>query len=239
MAEGMLRYLTRGRIHVTSGGVHHGTTILPQAVQCMEEWGVSLHSQAPSTLAHVWDKAGTFDVFVSVDEAAVAKRSPEQAHAPLSMSSHQQGYDPNLVPAIPAHWSVGEDAASVKEEWTVWSPRNPMIAHENSVRKFQDHLYEGEPLFRTLSSDANRHQVRLQRRWEVPSLVHAHAMERSAVFLARVRAVRQNIFERSVTLIRDLEAHYDEVLLDAALVEDLVSRGAVLKANTVTVNHTE
>jgi protein-tyrosine-phosphatase len=225
MAEALLRYLVRGRVHITSGGVHHGTTMLPQAVQCMEEWGVPMSSQSPSTLAHVWDKAATFDVFISVDEAASTKRSAEQAHAPLP--SYADGHDPSLVPSLPAHWAVANDAASVKETWTLWSPRNPLIAHENSTRKFQDHLYEGEPLFRTLSSDSNRHQVRIQRRWEVPTLVHVHAMERSAMFLARVRAARQLLLENSIELIRDLEEHYEEELLDATLLEGLVARGAM------------
>lgn len=222
MAEGILRYLTRGRLHVTSGGVHHGTTLLPQAVTCMEEWGVSISNQSPSTLGHVWEKIKTFDAFVSIDEDVCEKVSPEQAHFGVGRTPD------NLCgpsPTVPAHWSVGADSADVRETWTLWSPRVPSIAHENSCRKFQDHLYEGEPLFRSLSYGADRHGVRLQRRWVVPSLSHVRAMERGEAFLARVRAVRGQILTESVQLLRDLEEHYGEAIMDEELLKCLQTKG--------------
>lgn len=232
MGEALLRYLVRGRVHITSGGVRHGTTILPQAVQCMEEWGVPIASQTPSTLAQVWPQVGTFDVFVSIDEAPTEKRSPEQVHSEAQelTCSTAMGYDASLVPPLPAHWTAGNDGASVKEAWSLWSPRNPMIAHERSARKFQDHLYEGEPLFQTLSVDADRHKVRFQRRWVVPSLIHSSGVERSIVFLARVRAARQALLLESVALVKDLEQHYGEELLDRAQLDALLARGAQVVA---------
>jgi protein-tyrosine-phosphatase len=216
MAEGFLRFLSRDRVHVTSGGVHHGTSILPQAVQVMDEWDVPINQQRPSTLAHVWEKIGSYDVFVSIDEDVGEKCSPEQAHFGVMRSDEEAKdvLDPMLFPPSPFHWSVGTDAADVKESWKVWSPRVPSIAHENSLRKFQDHLYEGEPLFRTLSSDAIRHRVRHQRRWVVPSLAHWRAMERSDGYLVRVREVRQQLLDECVQLLRDLECHYGEALMD-------------------------
>lgn len=128
-----------------------------------------------------------------------------------------------LVPATPSHWTVATDAADARQRWELWSPRDPSIYYENSTRKFQDHLYEGEPLFARLRHSRLRLAAAvLSQRWEVAEVATAYAMERAAEQRARVDAARNVIAARCVQLLRELEKKYDESLIqDVALAERL------------------
>lgn len=230
MTEGLLRALTRSRVYTVSGGVRRASSVLPAAVEVMREIGVDISNQTPSSLASVLGQLATYDAYVSIDAPSETKQGLEHDHrdhtydqemtntmrdTPWSEST--TGHSPletpkyfdMLFPSTPSHWTAGSDAADVRERWQVWSPRNPMIFHERSTRKFQDHLYEGEPLFQTLHTDTKRQRIRLQERWEIVSVSHKYAMERSDDFKGRVRAVRNDIVEHCVRFLRRLEQQLD------------------------------
>ncbi|KAH8618703.1 hypothetical protein ERJ75_000254700 [Trypanosoma vivax] len=131
-------------------------------------------------------------------------------------------FDPFLVPSTPSHWSVGADAADVRRRWEIWSPRDPSIFHERSTRKFQDHLYEGEPLFMRLRQCTLRTRAKISERWEVDEIATRYAVERHCEQEFRFVHARDIIVRHCATLLSRLEKHYDaKLLLDRSLVDRL------------------
>nr|CCC92708.1 unnamed protein product [Trypanosoma congolense IL3000] len=122
-------------------------------------------------------------------------------------------YDPLLVPSTPSHWSVGADATDIQRQWKIWSPRDPSIFHENSTRKFQDHIYEGEPLFMQLKPCRRRTLAKLTERWEMEEVAVRYPMERRFEQELRFAQARTQLLQRCVSLLRRMEEHYGEQFL--------------------------
>ncbi|KEG08497.1 hypothetical protein DQ04_07041000 [Trypanosoma grayi] len=136
-------------------------------------------------------------------------------------------YDPLLVPSTPSHWSIGADATDVRRHWQVWSPRDPSIFHETSTRKFQDHHYEGEPLFMQLRASDMRNRAKVSERWEMDELATRYALERHSEHEARFVRARETLLWRCEALLRRLEGHYGErLLLDGGVEKQASGRGA-------------
>ncbi|EPY33307.1 hypothetical protein STCU_02321 [Strigomonas culicis] len=226
MAEGLLRGMTGNRIFVQSGGFRYRATLHPLAVDVMREVGLDIAHQSPSSLEGAQRQRYTYDVYVSVD-APYTNRTEgryERTHAQQQTEDDDgRGLysDPLLAPATPAHWSVAFDAADTREKWELWSPRDPTIFHEDSTRKFQDHLYEGEPLFMRSQLSLLRRAAKVSERWEVPEVAEPFAMEREGPQRERFVAARNALYEHCVRLVRHLESFYGEELL---VNDDLVRR---------------
>ncbi|ORC91234.1 uncharacterized protein TM35_000062390 [Trypanosoma theileri] len=122
-------------------------------------------------------------------------------------------YDPLLVPSTPSHWRVGADAADAQRQWQIWSPRDPKIFHETSTRKFQDHLYEGEPLFMRLHTNTMRTRMKISERWELDEIATRYTLERQSEHEARFVQAREILLRRCLALLSRLEEHYGERLL--------------------------
>lgn len=233
MAEGFLRSLTGQRVFVASGGVRHGGLVHPLAVKVMEAVGVDISRQSCSSLESAQRQRGTYDVYVSIDAPYDNRREDRyQRTTHTKAVEDDQGYDlyndPLLAMAMPAHWSTGLDAADARQRWTLWSPRDPTIFHETSVRKFQDDLYEGEPLFMRLQRSPLRQSCKLSERWEVAEVTTAYAMERVAAQERRFLVARDDIAHRCVELVRRLEAYYGEpLLMSEECVKDLAPQCTV------------
>lgn len=245
MAEGILRCLTANAVFIKSGGVHHEATVHPLAVKVMRDIGVDISGQSVSSLESARRQQNTYDVYVSIDcsyerratdktqrPAGGIQRRPEhvagscgggdshQHHDPDEEEEGGLCYDPLLVPGTPSHWGVGADATDVRRRWNIWSPRDPTIFHETSTRKFQDHLYEGEPLFMQLRPSVVRAGMKVSERWEVDEIASRYGLERLHEHETRFVRARDELLRRSVALLEKLERHYGErLLLDGKLLE--------------------
>lgn len=264
MAEGFLRAFTRNAIFVCSGALRHAGRVHPLAQRAMAAVNLSLDGQSSTSLEGARRQRSTYDVYISIDEPYVNRRSDRYQQLPpapfgcglgsmaqnsgttannsdrntpisaatgvrssgsstpsltVSTSSSMAAYgDPLLASGMPAHWKVAQDTTDSRQSWTLWSPRDPAIFHENSTRKLQDHLYEGEPLFMRVQPSDVRRACRVQRRWELPALTEPFAMETEAEQFGRFVAARDSLAPLCVELIQDLEREYGEALLDGAAV---------------------
>lgn len=228
IAEGLLRSLTAGRVFVKSGGVHHCAAVHPLAIEVMREVGVDMASQSVSSLDSARRQRGTYDVYVSID-APYANRTADrfQRPAPLEGSSSSLYGDPLLAPPLPAHWEYAADATDVRQQWNIWSPRDPAVFYENSTRKFQDFLYEGEPLFMRLKPSRLRLSAKISERWEMQDVAERYALETRAQQRRRFRDARNELAQRSLALLRRLEEHYgEELVTNTKLLQTLSSDSA-------------
>lgn len=234
MAEGFLRAFTDNAVFVCSGALRHAGRVHPLALRAMAAVGVPIERQSSTSLEGPRRQRSTYDVYISVDDPYVDRRSDryQQLHptnntagkdlrdaqrnnnnnnnsdgseknshaicgstAPVTASplSSLAAYgDPLLAAATPAHWTVAQDTTDSRQSWTLWSPRDPTIFHETSTRKFQDNVYEGEPLFMRVQPSDLRKACRVQRRWELPSLAERYAMETEAEQFARFVQVKHS-----------------------------------------------
>ncbi|RNF13063.1 protein-tyrosine phosphatase [Trypanosoma conorhini] len=242
MAEGILRRLTANTVFVKSGGVHHEATVHPLAVKVMRDIGVDISGQSVSSLESARRQRGTYDAYISIDcsydrrttgtaqrpPAGVERRVREAqgtasgatAAAAAEQEEAEEGdaayYDPLLFPGTPSHWEYGADATDARRRWKIWSPRDPAIFHENSTRKFQDHLYAGEPLFMQLHTSVARAAMKVSERWEMDEVATRHALERRGEHEARFLRARDELLRRCAAFLLRLEQHYGEsLLLDA------------------------
>lgn len=220
MAEAWLRHLSEGLLPVQSGGVHLGTgRIHPLAEEVMAEAGVSLTSHSVHTLEAARRQRATYDVLISIDDPhgpwdhdhrradryqqlERVKQAKARQHRAL-YKAHQ-----HLYPSTPSHWSIGLDATDARARTDLWSPADPMIAHETSTRRFQDHLYEGEPLFSRLELNTMRREVRLSERWVVEALHVAYAAEREGEHKRRFVVARDELRRHCERLIQRLRVFY-------------------------------
>ncbi|CCW71288.1 unnamed protein product [Phytomonas sp. Hart1] len=224
MAEGFLRALTGGRIFIASGGVFPHGLVHPLAVRSMAEIGLDISILSPSSLESARRKSRTYDVYISID-APYADRHADRHHRKDDGGRVLFG-DPALAMGPPAHWTIAQDAADVRSGFHLWSPRDPAIYYENSTRKFQDHLYEGEPLFQRLEASTMRLDARVSGRWELTELSDPFAMERAGHHLERFRQARAKLAAESVRLLRQLEEYYGErLLVDNSCLESTQSGG--------------
>lgn len=115
-----------------------------------------------------------------------------------------------LFPSTPSHWTFGLDASDARLRTQLWSPADPQIAHEHSTRRFQDHIYEGEPLFTMVELNTMRKDMRLTERWYVSELCCPFAAEREASYRQRFVEARDDIECRCRKLVRRLEDFYGE-----------------------------
>eukprot|EP00796_Vickermania_ingenoplastis_P010761 gene10761-7489_t len=221
MAEAFLRHLSGGRVPVHSAGVHLGAGVIdPLACSVMAAIGVPLQHHSVCTLAAA-RRHQCNDVVISIDApygSGVGRETHRLQQLPAVQRAKERTRrrlhaDSNLYPATPAHWSTGFDATDARQRVQLWSPADPRIAYETSTRKFQDHLYEGEPLFMRLELSTARRMARLSVRWEMAELSGAFAAEREAQRLRRFLLARDDIHRRCVRLLRRLEAFYEERLL--------------------------
>ncbi|CBH14101.1 hypothetical protein, conserved [Trypanosoma brucei gambiense DAL972] len=243
MAEGILRRLTAGTIFIKSGGVHHESTIHPLAVKVMKDIGIDISKQSVTSLEAARRQQNTYDVYISID-CSYERRTLDKSQPPRAEVRRRESftveygddgsgprggddpvrYDPLLVPRTPSHWSVGVDATDVRRRWQIWSPRDPSIFHETSTRKFQDHLYEGEPLFMQLRQCPWRTQAKVSERWEMDEVAIRYPVERHSAHELRFVQAREQLLQRSFDLLTKLEKHYGErLLLDRALLEEFIS----------------
>ncbi|CCW64215.1 unnamed protein product [Phytomonas sp. EM1] len=233
MAEGFLRSMTGGQVFIASGGLFPYGLVHPLAVKAMAEVGIDISTLISSSLEFARRKSRTYDVYISVDASYANRRADrhQRSHkvAEFEDDDGRELYgDPMLAMAMPSHWAVARDAADARQRWNIWSPRDPTIFYENSTRKFQDHLYEGEPLFMRLEISAMRADVKVSERWEVGEVSEPFAMEREDQQLKRFRHARARLATESVRLLRYLEEYYGERMLvsDSCLkASEIVSRG--------------
>lgn len=118
-----------------------------------------------------------------------------------------------LFPSTPSHWTFGLDASDARLRSQLWSPADPQIAHDTSTRRFQDHLYQGEPLFSTVEVNTMRKDMRFTERWHIAEVHLPFATEREEEHRRRFVEVREEIQRRCRELVRRLEEFYDERLL--------------------------
>lgn len=223
MAEAWLRHLSQGHLPVQSGGVHLGTgRIHPLAEEVMAEVQVPLTSHSVHTLEAARRQRGTFDVLVSIDDSSDPLYAGPDQHRRADRyqqlqrvkearaRQHRSLYAPHrrLFPPTPSHWSVGLDATDARARTDLWSPADPMIAHETSTRRFQDHVYEGEPLFSRLELNTMRREMRLSEQWVVEALHTAYAAEREGEHRRRFVMARDEIRRHCERLIERLTAFY-------------------------------
>lgn len=228
MAEAFLCLLTRSAgayIPIQSGGLHFGDGrgIHPLALRVMQDLGLSLQSHSVSTVTAARRQRHTFDVLVSIDAPRCARantdRSASRYQKLPSVELEDSRFtsalyaDDLLFPATPQHWKYRVDATDAREQFNLWSPADPAIAYEGSTRRFQDHIYEGEPLFSRLLPDGMRGAMRLTESWQVRELTHPFAGERQWEHEKRARAVRDDVYRRCVKLLRRLEGFYGEALM--------------------------
>jgi protein-tyrosine-phosphatase len=253
MAEGFLRTFTNNAIFICSGAWRHAGRIHPLAVRAMTDVGIRIDRQSSTSLEGARRQRSTYDVYVSIDEPYVhrtsdryqrlcnaedddvgdGKRSSSLTSQITAASSSALGAysDPLLAATMPSHWTVAQDTTDGRQSWTLWSPRDPSIYHETSIRKFQDDLYEGEPLFMRVRPTELRNACRVRRRWELPTITERYAMETEAEMFARVVRARDALAPLCVELIKDLEKEYGEVLLDAPAVAAYSSAAARAQVN--------
>lgn len=230
IAEALLRYLTGDRLAIVSGGVHLGTGIVhPMVSQVLSPLGLSVSELRVHTLESVRRQRCTFDVLISIDMpffevcagavgGATDRRSTRYQKLALTqkvmMAQKKKLYgDEALFPSMPSHWAIGLDPTDAMLRTELWSPSDPRIAHENSTRKFQDNLYEGEPLFTRLQLNTMRKDIKLSERWDVPELSASYAAESYAEQLQRFVQAKDDLHERCMRLVRRLEVYYGESLL--------------------------
>lgn len=115
-----------------------------------------------------------------------------------------------LFPSTPSHWTLGLDASDARLRTQLWSPADPQIAHEGSTRRFQDHIYEGEPLFTMVELNTMRKDMRLTERWYVSEVCCPFAAEREASYRQRFVEARNDIEDRCRKLVKKLEDFYDD-----------------------------
>lgn len=118
-----------------------------------------------------------------------------------------------LFPSTPSHWTFGLDASDARSRSQLWSPADLQIAQEASTRRFQDHLYEGEPLFSTLEVNTMRKDMRFTDRWYIPEVHIPFATEREEEHYQRFVEAREELRYRCRELVRRLEDFYGEELL--------------------------
>ncbi|KPI87842.1 hypothetical protein ABL78_3069 [Leptomonas seymouri] len=249
MAEGFLRAFTNNAFYICSGAWRHGGCVHPLAVKAMADVGIRIDGQSCTSLEGARRQRCTYDVYVGIDDPYTGRSSDQYERRPqcdeepgvardttagvlaaAPSSSLEMYSDPLLASAMPSHWTVAQDSTDCRQTWTLWSPRDPSIYHANSTRKFQDHLYEGEPLFMRLQPMELRRGCRVQRRWQIPSVTQRYAMETEGEQLARVMRVRTQLAPLCMELVRDLEKEYGEVLLDAAAVAAYTTASAAAKS---------
>lgn len=228
MAEGFLRTFSGGGVFVGSGGVYHDGTVHPMAICAMRRFDIDIRSYSPSSLEAARRQRDTYDVYVSVDAPYHNRRADRFHRTVTAKEAEERGTsgdggslygDPMLAPALPAHWSIGVDAADARQRWTLWSPRDPTIFHERSTRKLQDHLYEGEPLFMRLETSVMRVGMKVAERWELEEVAVPFAAERPYQQQRRFNAASDALCLHAVRLLRRLSQHYGEDMLvnEAAL----------------------
>ena len=201
MAEGILRHITGGLVFVSSGGTIATGFVHPLAVRAMSEIGVCIKEQSVSTLASLAPQAATYDVYIGID-------APRSA-VPYVERSDGEEERPQLK-----HWTVVEDASDTMQKFKLWSPRDPQIMCELSQRKFQDNIYEGEPLFPVLKSNGLRLKSRVRHEhWEIEELSKRLPLESEAEQLVRFRHARDALVQRASDLVASLEELYGEQLL--------------------------
>ncbi|PBJ74712.1 hypothetical protein BCY84_12029 [Trypanosoma cruzi cruzi] len=151
---------------------------------------------------------------INMDAASV--KDDQENYVVASSSSEEEnvvGYDPMLVPSMPSHWEYGVDATDAQRHWKIWSPRDPSIFHENSTRKFQDHLYEGEPLFMQLHTSFMRVRMKVSERWEMDEISTRYVLERRSEHEVRFLRAREELLRCCAAFLSRLEKHYGESLL--------------------------
>lgn len=201
MAEAILRYLTRDRLFIVSGGVHFGSGVIHPMVQdVMKAMGVPILGQTVHTLESARRQRHTYDVMVSIIEKP---KHQQQQQQPSS----------SLFPSTPSHWSLTLNATDARQRFDLWSPADPMIMHENSTRKFQDSIYEGEPLFMRLETNTMKKDMQLVEDWVVPDVSTTLPAERVTAHRQRFEVARDELVRRSVKLVHRLEEVYGEQLL--------------------------
>ncbi|RNF10418.1 protein-tyrosine phosphatase [Trypanosoma rangeli] len=191
------------------------------SIDCSYDRRTTDKTQRPSAVVkrHVADVAqrSTDTTRMRDDEHGDAGGAP----APCEDEEQEEGavyYDPLLVPSMPSHWEYGADATDARRCWKIWSPRDPSIFHETSTRKFQDHLYAGEPLFMQLHPSGTRARMKVSERWEMDEISTRYALECRAGHEDRFLRAREDLLQRCAAFLSKLEKHYGEsLLLDAAV----------------------
>lgn len=118
--------------------------------------------------------------------------------------------DELLFPTMPSHWTIVSDANETTARRTLWSPRDPKIAFENSTRKFQDDLYAGEPLFtqmRDVPFHASfRRRARLSEQWALEDVTCLSSpLEKEETRTKRFERMQQELFRRCVMALEAFE----------------------------------
>ena len=230
MCEAVLKHLSGSRLPVVSGGFYHRENPHPLVMKCLQSHGIDTSSLVPHrSISSLMDSARTFDVFIGFGQCnsnpSVSSSLTDTYNSRNRENMPVEDLHTNkaLFPSAPDHWEVSRAAVDRMPSWTVFSPLAPSIMHEDSTAKFQDHLYEGEPLFLEAIPTAIRRKVTLSEQWDIPGLtagsqIGQHAMrfrpmERPSEERKRVEELYDAIFDRCHTLCLRLEEHYKEPIL--------------------------
>lgn len=191
MAEIILRHLSGGRVPVVSGGLDCNRPVSAHVATVLKEIGINDEVGPSKGISRLLQEQGwTFDVMVSFGDNAEESESC----------------------AAPSHWRLTSDSGNVSRQWVLWSPRNPAIEHEDSIRKFQDTLYRGEPLFSNRIAHRFRSSLKLSKRWDIDPITPI-PMERPIQLLDRHRETRDAITSKCQSLLEEMEGLYGEKLL--------------------------
>lgn len=200
-----MRHISAGALPVVSGGLSYSQPISHHVGAVLEEIGVSGDVGPSQGISRLMREQGrTFDVMVSFSDESDPTDDLNVSHGVANGDG------------VPSHWTMVSDSGNVARRWTVWSPRNPAIDHENSVRKFQDQLYSGEPLFSTRQAQHFRSKLRISQRWDVYPL-RPIPMERPLEAVERHREVRDEVVEKCFSLLREMERVFDRKLIITSL----------------------
>ncbi|EPY37419.1 hypothetical protein AGDE_06515 [Angomonas deanei] len=188
------------------------------AVEVLGEMGIDMKGRTASSLESAQRQRYTYDVYVSIDSPYSEKGSDAHQRASSSrqlehVAPSETYSDPLLAHPMPSHWSIAFDATDARQKWDIWSPRDPSIYHQNSTRRFQDDLYEGEPLFMRPQMSLLRRAAKVSDRWELAEVGERYAMESEEEQLKRFRIARNTLCTKCVHLLRRLEDYYGETLL--------------------------
>lgn len=220
IAEGLLRAFTGGSLFIASGGARpDAMPPHPLAVRVMADVGLDIAWHRATSLEAARRQRSTYDVYVSID-APYTSRQSDTYHQSYRSALEEKNrgrspllHDSMLATSTPSHWTCAMDTTDARQQWQLWSPRDPSIYHETSTRKFQDHLYSGEPLFMRMRGSRLRQCCRLSRRWEVEEVGRRFAMETTRHQLGRFIDARNALAYLCHGLVMELEDYYGETWL--------------------------